>query len=1153
MAAAAAQVVVSTTTTTPRCVRSPAAQSLMPYCDVMRRVEEVSGIGKKGDAWRELDGNRMVVRARGNCGVANWARFPRIGDLGLEMRYVFVQYRVDGARAGMDLELGRRRTQEKFRISLSTRVKNPDPTVVGGALRGTLPGGPGWVMLAVDLDRCCARMGRSPEKTALRAVTARAEISVRGVWTARADYSVDPREAPKQMQDEDCVWVRFFPSEEEEEEEEAAPPREPPKRVDVAKAAPKVAAPPADEEEEESWFRLGARIGPCTILAWPFYAAGNAVCSTDGRVLSRQNARISALATRGSAAVVATYEKSATLWSFKQNELRWLCDWQPHEQLTSSLEFSEDASLLASTGLDSRKRHQICVWEVRRLQTQIVRIPRVPPVALVARQLLDLDVVRARWSVFEPRSALVSCGRENARFLRVDGRGHLPGAPAALQEYARGTTFVDVAFAAQVVLVASSKGTLLQLSYVDRSLLCVLRLHAAGISRVVATTEYVATASRDGLVRLWPLDFSDYLMEAEHESPVIDVALDGRKKTLLCATASTLGSLDVETRSYSTLARNHVGPIRDISISDNHKLVASCGEDGTIRVWEYGGAQTVELLSADEDKAGRVCWAGDDVLAVGFDSGSIRVFGDGDLNEIATTCQHAGAVSRLFFDEFLYSAGTDGYLVRYDERWLVADSVHVDVARPAKPQLRQQVDAAKAGDLVAALTSRDPASAALFDARLSRLRAIRVGEPLVDVGFENASVLWLSAASGVRYRFESGVRLETFAAAAGPVAPQDSSSLSSSAAAAAASSRWAKRAACPVPAAPDLVALAPGLVATADGQIVRVAALDPLHKRKRRRYGVLNHAARVERLVFARGGEGLVSADADGCLYFWQPRDPPRDASAVSLGRIFGKKTLIRDACWVPDCCLVGAIGCRLLRAPAGERLHDEPVLLVAATKASVAAATATKLFEYDASLEFLRKELEIPGVALICAASSSIFAATPSGVLDLDAMATIECDAVAMCARYGGVAVATATSVAIAAKVHDDDDGRRLEWRYSTTLAGASRLASSGDVLAATASNALWLLRGGGEDDDDDDDWVCAAHLAEPVVVALAVVSLDLAVASRSALRLYRIIDGCSLRPAHILRLADDPVALSAAPGLGVVFGRSGTVTFYQTDDDDV
>ena len=47
----------------------------------------------------------------------------------------------------------------------------------------------------------------------------------------------------------------------------------------------------------------------------------------------------------------------------------------------------------------------------------------------------------------------------------------------------------------------------------SRSLLCVYQLHSAAINSLVVHDSFCVTGSDDKVLRVWPLDFSDYLLE----------------------------------------------------------------------------------------------------------------------------------------------------------------------------------------------------------------------------------------------------------------------------------------------------------------------------------------------------------------------------------------------------------------------------------------------------------------------------------------------------------------------------------------------------------------------------------------------------------------------------------------------------------------
>ncbi|KAK7242920.1 TATA-box binding protein [Aureococcus anophagefferens] len=370
--------------------------------------------------------------------------------------------------------------------------------------------------------------------------------------------------------------------------------------------------------------------------------------------------------------------------------------------------------------------------------------------ATLSKQLSDFDVVALKWSPYE-QDRLVSCGRENVRFWRLK-HGHLPGCPGALHEYARDATFTDLCFEPvygardgldvadalraandpgacvedvlsrgdKVVFVAATSGHVLQLSYAQRALLCVLRLHDGPIRRVDATPGYVVTASDDCYVRLWPLDFSDYLMEAKHEAPVVDVAVapDGLK--IACGTSrGSLGVLDVSAHGYSTLVRSHVGAVFDVAHADVGGRFATCGKDGTIRVWdEINGGQLAEFASPSDEPLS-LAWRPN------FDPGTllVRVFDVAVVRTVKELKQHRGPVTSVAFrNEFMYTGARDGHVVLYacGDDYAPLKMVNVDAALPPNSwggSVEEKVAVAVSPHhgVVAAVSSRDPVKVSLFD------------------------------------------------------------------------------------------------------------------------------------------------------------------------------------------------------------------------------------------------------------------------------------------------------------------------------------------------------------------------------------------------------------------------------------------------------
>jgi WD40 repeat protein len=121
------------------------------------------------------------------------------------------------------------------------------------------------------------------------------------------------------------------------------------------------------------------------------------------------------------------------LWDLREGKR--LATLRPHADLLQCAAFSTDGAMLVTVGTDAQHRQQIVVWDVAALITEKSASIHTKTTALVAKQISEFPVLKIRFSPFE-EFGLVSCGRENIRFWRIR-KGHLPGRPVLLNEYAR--------------------------------------------------------------------------------------------------------------------------------------------------------------------------------------------------------------------------------------------------------------------------------------------------------------------------------------------------------------------------------------------------------------------------------------------------------------------------------------------------------------------------------------------------------------------------------------------------------------------------------------------------------------------------------------------------------------------------------------------
>ncbi|KAE8896541.1 hypothetical protein PF005_g15211 [Phytophthora fragariae] len=378
--------------------------------------------------------------------------------------------------------------------------------------------------------------------------------------------------------------------------------------------------------------------------------------------------------------------------------------------------------LLCVVGRDECFRTQIFIWDCSCLRHGKEEALSGAAVSLMARQTSDFPIDRIAFSPYEQQDHyhLVSCGRENIRYWRVNpNTGHLTGCPVILNEYSRGTVFTDIGFDTIVethpsdirrvrpLYVASSLGTLLVIDYDSKQVMCVYQLHDASINCLSINEGFCVTGSDDCFLRVWPLDFTDFFLEAHHEAGVscLDVSPDGMK-VLVGSRNNAIGLLDIADQQYATLLRSHTkditamapapwgSPLASLLLEDARSggigtaesELVTASSDGTLRVWDaLSGYQLYEFDMQQERvtslAASPVSSA---IVAVGFASGCTRIFdvhrtpASGEINTIEAPSsmlrefrQHQSSILHVEFDidaEHLFTSGAGKQLCLYDAR-----------------------------------------------------------------------------------------------------------------------------------------------------------------------------------------------------------------------------------------------------------------------------------------------------------------------------------------------------------------------------------------------------------------------------------------------------------------------------------------------------
>ena len=674
------------------------------------------------------------------------------------------------------------------------------------------------------------------------------------------------------------------------------------------------------------------------------YAAGSVVVALDLETRAQthlfghsDDVHLVRFSDDGELLVTAQRGRASTVRAWTRIDGTWRCVAVLHARASSirSLDVSPDGQAVAVAGTDTRGRQLIAAWDVR-----LARVGGAATATL--RHNADYHARCVRFSPFED-DVLFACGRNSVRAYRLR-KGKLRGqsvhlgdldlrkarASAAEDETRRDAVssassdpeFTTLAFAPSTLdeskpkkmFVGTTTGAVVQIDYPERRLECAYQLHDGAVNALCVSDGIAVSASDDGFVRVWPEDFSDFFLEAEHESAVTSASASADGARVLATTAvGSLGVLDVVTHKYETLSRSHAGVVAAVASDADAPEFATASSDGTARVWsadtgeqlyefdapgerattcafrprpgttERGDAKASNVSTADAGGVASRPQVAARHLAVGYAGGYVRVFDVDGAHLVAEHRRGTGAVTSVTFTPCgrkMLVGNADGTLCVHDAAADGFPPVKFLAASGASRENRGTVSAASPDGRRIAVVGPGADVALLFDAdTLALVARFRIFGVAVAVAFDADSKSLLvasadAAKSVARYPLPDEDARESNANVA-PLVP--TSGCRDGAATCLATDPRASSSALLVVGGED------GAVRARPLESLRDFVLPPADARSDAAQTFAAHAGRVSSVAFSSDGARLYTADGGGKMAcVWRvDRDATRALESV--------------------------------------------------------------------------------------------------------------------------------------------------------------------------------------------------------------------------------------------------------------------------------
>jgi WD40 repeat protein len=227
------------------------------------------------------------------------------------------------------------------------------------------------------------------------------------------------------------------------------------------------------------------------------------------------------------------------------------------------------------------------------------------------------------------------------------------------------------------VFVGTDEGQIFQVHGPSAALQVIYKVHNAAINSMQVNESFCVTGSDDSFVRVWPLDFVDYFLEAHHDAAItsMDVSSDGLH-IAIGTEQGAIGLLSVGDQVHRNVLRSHSDTVTGLGIDIHDSMAATAAADGTIRVWSLREPRCQQLYEIEASGEAPRCVtfrpdpnAEAAHVACGFDSGTVRIFVVEHTKLLHEYCQHKAGVYDVCFaneGQHLLSLSLDDILCIYD-------------------------------------------------------------------------------------------------------------------------------------------------------------------------------------------------------------------------------------------------------------------------------------------------------------------------------------------------------------------------------------------------------------------------------------------------------------------------------------------------------